>query len=95
MFNNIQNKIRIDRHMASFTVDLLSPIYTFIITLGAIPSSHAFCLHVLMMQCLGDMLTLNLYVYRTSSISPMHHISKQRRQKAWDDGIAPCDKVHL
>ncbi len=23
------------------------------------------------------------------SISPMHHNSKQRRQKAWDDGVAP------
>ncbi len=33
--------------------------------------------------------TLDLFVYKTSSISPMHHKSKQRRQKAWDDGVAP------
>ncbi len=29
------------------------------------------------------------FVYIKRSISPMHHKSKQRRQKAWDDGVAP------
>ena len=29
------------------------------------------------------------FVYIKWSISPVHHESKQRRQKAWDDGVAP------
>ncbi len=33
--------------------------------------------------------TLDPFVYKTSSISPMHHKSKQRRQNAWDDSVAP------
>ena len=32
---------------------------------------------------------IDLFVYKTSSKSPMHHKSKQRRQKAWSDGVAP------
>ena len=33
--------------------------------------------------------TRGLFVYKTSSISTMHHKSKQRRQKAQDNGVAP------
>ncbi len=50
----------------------------FPLSLGATPSSHAFCLCKLMMQW-----------YASFYVCPMRHKSKQRRQKAWDDGIAP------
>ncbi len=36
-------------------------------------------------------ISVDLFIYKTSSISPMHHKSKQRRQKAWDDGVALSD----
>ncbi len=44
-----------------------------------------------MKQWMGDML-LGLFVSKTSSISPMHHKSKQRRQQVWDNWIAPSGK---
>ena len=37
----------------------ISLIIRMCFTLGATPSSHAFCLCVLMMQCMGDMLMLH------------------------------------
>ncbi len=44
--------------------------------------------------CLGmlqqrDSYCLDLFVYNTSSISPMHCKSKQPAQKAFDEGIVP------
>ncbi len=64
------------------------------LTLGATISSHALCLYVLMMECMGNIVLardppIDLFVYKTSSVSPMHHKSKRTRQKAWDDGVAP------
>ncbi len=35
----------------------------------------------------------DVFVYETSNISPMHHKSKQVKQKAWDDGVAPSVNV--
>ena len=35
--------------------------------------------------------TFDVFVYKASGISPMHHKSKQRRQKAWNDGVVPSD----
>ena len=66
-------------------------------TPGAKPSSHAFCLYVLMMQCMEICFTLCKQKFTLISLwpsdrpgkSPMHHKSKQRRQKAWDDGVVP------
>ncbi len=37
----------------------------------------------------------DLFVYKTSSISPMHHKSKQRRKQAWDHWVASSVKVDL
>ncbi len=34
-----------------------------------------------------------LVVYRICPIIPIHNKSKQRRQKAWDDGVAPSVKI--
>ena len=45
----------------------------------------------LLSVCFGD--AIDLFVYKTSSISPMHHKSKQRRQKVWDDRVVPS--VHV
>ncbi len=94
-------------HYISLTFSMGHYIFTLESTLGATPSSHAFCLCVLMMQCMGyivlarDLPSRHLrrvaervysysFVYIKRSRSPMHHKSKQRRQKAWDDGAAPC-----
>ncbi len=37
----------------------------------------------------------DLFVYKTSSISPLHHKSKQRRQQPWDHWVASSVKVDL
>ncbi len=66
--------------------------------LGATPSSHAFCLYMGVCHLKCDhfreiyCILVDLLVYKTSSISPRHHESTQRRQKAWDDGVAPSVK---
>ncbi len=56
-------------------------------TLCATPSSHAVCLHTENQTGVkGGVKGERPLFYETSSISPMHHHWKQRRQRAWDGG---------
>ena len=37
--------------------------------------------------------TVDIFVYKTSSISPMYYKSKQSKQMAWDDAVSPNNNL--
>ncbi len=60
-------------------------IHDLFTTLGAAPSSNAFCLLLLWKSLLLSV------CWHKWSISPMHCVIITHRQKAWNDGVAPSD----